>query len=77
MIINPTEEIENLTDDIDYIETKIEILEKAEKDGQELSELDTKALDIYTEINELQTELLEYIEEEQGTIETEPIEDAK
>jgi hypothetical protein len=77
MIINPAEEVIDLTEDVDFLETKIEILESADEEGQDLSDLDLKALEIYTEINDLQIELLDYIEEEQGSIETAPLEEAE
>lgn len=72
-IINPTEEITTLTEDIDYLETKIEILTEAEAGGQELNSIDIKAMDVYSQINELQLELLDFIEAEQGSIETGPV----
>ena len=75
MIINPAEEVIDLEEDIELLETKIAILEAAEEAKQEMSPVDNKALEIYTEIQDLQEELLEFIEENGGGTETKPPED--
>jgi phage-related protein len=69
MIINPAEEITILTDDIDILEQKLELL--ANTDETELNAIDMKALEIYSNINELQLELLDFIEAEQSNVEAE------
>ena len=74
MIINPVEEIKDLEEDIDFIESKIEELESA--DSTNLTEIDKKALEIYTEMSDLAVELLEAIEDDQEMVQTGDVSDA-
>jgi hypothetical protein len=73
MITNPQEEIEILQEEIDANELIVEEIEAAIESGADVSEIDMKRCEIYSDIVDLQIELLDFIEEEQEMVDTKDV----
>jgi len=70
MLINPTEEIEYLENELEENEVIVAQLSAEEDAGTDLSELDLRALEYYEDLVDLQMKYLDDIESMEDTPET-------